>query len=62
MGINKAIKEFTDIEIILFGKEQEIQQYLEPNARVEIVHTDEKIEGTDEPVRAVRRKRMRQWF
>ncbi|MBL5831794.1 phosphate acyltransferase PlsX [Heyndrickxia sporothermodurans] len=57
LGINKAIKEFTDIEIILFGKEQEIQQYLEPNARVEIVHTDEKIEGTDEPVRAVRRKK-----
>lgn len=57
LGVNKAIKEFKDIEIILFGKESEIQQYLEPNSRVEIVHTDEKIEGTDEPVRAVRRKK-----
>lgn len=57
LGVNKAIKEFTDIEIVLYGKEQEIKQYLEPNPRVDIVHTDEVIEGTDEPVRAVRRKK-----
>ncbi|MCM3237760.1 phosphate acyltransferase PlsX [Heyndrickxia oleronia] len=58
LGVNKAIKEFPDIEIILFGKKDEIKQYLEENSRVEIVHTDEVIEGTDEPVRAVRRKKQ----
>ncbi|MGE8204119.1 phosphate acyltransferase PlsX [Heyndrickxia sp. NPDC080065] len=57
LGVNKAIKEFNDIEIILIGKEKEIKQYLENSARVEIVHTDEVIEATDEPVRAVRRKK-----
>ncbi|MES1043018.1 phosphate acyltransferase PlsX [Heyndrickxia sp. FSL K6-6286] len=58
LGVNKAIKEFPDIEIILFGKEDEIKQYLEENPRVEVVHTDEVIEGTDEPVKAVRRKKQ----
>ncbi|GIN37567.1 phosphate acyltransferase PlsX [Heyndrickxia oleronia] len=58
LGVNKAIKEFPDIEIILFGKKDEIKQYLEENSRVEVVHTDEVIEGTDEPVRAVRRKKQ----
>lgn len=58
LGVNKAIKEFPDIEIILFGQEDEIKQYLEENPRVEVVHTDEVIEGTDEPVKAVRRKKQ----
>lgn len=61
LGVNKAIKEFPDIEIILFGKEDEIKQYLEENPRVEVVHTDEVIEGTDEPVKAVRRKNKPPW-
>ncbi|MGE6258714.1 phosphate acyltransferase PlsX [Heyndrickxia sporothermodurans] len=57
LGVNKAIKAFPDIEVTLFGKEQEINNYLERSSRVEVVHTDDVIEGTDEPVRAVRRKK-----
>lgn len=57
LGVNIAIKEYKDIEIILYGKETEIKKYLEINERVKIVHTDEVIEATDEPVRAVRRKK-----
>ncbi|GIN83738.1 phosphate acyltransferase [Heyndrickxia sporothermodurans] len=57
LGVNKAIKAFLDIEVTLFGKEQEINKYLEKSSRVKVVHTDDVIEGTDEPVRAVRRKK-----
>ncbi|KRG13508.1 phosphate acyltransferase PlsX [Lederbergia galactosidilytica] len=57
LGVNRAIEEFTDIECTLFGNEEEINKYVEKNDRIAIVHTDEKIESTDEPVKAVRRKK-----
>ncbi|GAA3323476.1 hypothetical protein GCM10020331_047500 [Ectobacillus funiculus] len=38
-------------------KEEEIRKYLTKEARISILHTDEVIEATDEPVRAVRRKK-----
>ena len=57
LGTNRALEEFPDLEIVLFGKEQEIKQYLKASDRVKIVHTDEVILGTDEPVKAVRRKK-----
>ncbi|KHD86171.1 phosphate acyltransferase PlsX [Heyndrickxia ginsengihumi] len=57
LGINRAIKQFQDVEFTLYGDENKIKQYLEPTTRVEIIHTDEVISGTDEPVRAVRRKK-----
>lgn len=58
VGAEKAAKEFTDITIVLYGKEQEIRKHLQeglPN--IEIVHTDEKIESDDDPVRSIRRKK-----
>jgi glycerol-3-phosphate acyltransferase PlsX len=57
LGVNKAIKEFKDIEVTLYGDQQQIMQYLEADPRVEVIHTEEVIEATDEPVRAVRRKK-----
>ncbi|MBS4172481.1 phosphate acyltransferase PlsX [Bacillus sp. FJAT-49736] len=57
LGVNKAIGQFTDIEIMLYGDEKQINQYLQPNARIQVIHTDEVISGSDEPVRAVRRKK-----
>jgi phosphate acyltransferase len=57
LGVNKAIKEFPDVDILLFGVESQINQYLDTNSRVKVIHTDEVITGTDEPVRAVRRKK-----
>lgn len=62
LGTNRALEEFPDLEIVLFGKEQEIKQYLKASDRVKIVHTDEVILGTDEPVKAVRRKKIHPWF
>ncbi|MGV3465747.1 MAG: phosphate acyltransferase PlsX, partial [Heyndrickxia sp.] len=57
LGVNKAIEAFKDVEILLYGVESQINQYLQPNSRVKVIHTDEVITGTDEPVKAVRRKK-----
>jgi phosphate acyltransferase len=57
LGVKRALKEFNDIEVLLFGDENQIKQYITPVDRLTIVHTDEAIEGTDEPVRAVKRKK-----
>ncbi|UUM62992.1 phosphate acyltransferase PlsX [Streptococcus suis] len=56
-GVNQAIKEFSDIEIQLYGDEAKIKPYLTATERVTIIHTDEKINSDDEPVRAIRRKK-----
>ena len=57
-GVNQAIQEFKDIEVILYGDEAKIKQYLTASERVSIVHTDEKIDSDDEPTRAIRRKKQ----
>ncbi|WP_044337428.1 phosphate acyltransferase PlsX [Rossellomorea aquimaris] len=57
LGVKRALKEFNDIEVLLFGDESQIKQYISPVDRLTIVHTDEVIEGTDEPVRAIKRKK-----
>lgn len=57
VGAIKAIKHFHNLHITLVGDEAQIKNYLSSNERIEIVHTDEVILGTDEPVRAVRRKK-----
>ena len=56
-GVNMALKAFEDITVQLYGDEQSILQYLDPNERVEIIHTPEKIDSDDEPVKAIRRKK-----
>lgn len=57
LGAMKAIQQFKDIQITLIGDEAKIKNYLTNDERIEIIHTDEVILGTDEPVRAVRRKK-----
>lgn len=57
LGALKAIKQFPDLHLTLIGKEEQIRSYLTSEERITIIHTDEVIEGTDEPVRAVRRKK-----
>lgn len=56
-GVNQALATFPDIEIQLYGDETKIKQYLTATDRVTIVHTDEKIDSGDEPVKAIRRKK-----
>ncbi|WLR52305.1 phosphate acyltransferase PlsX [Bacillus tianshenii] len=57
LGAVKAVESFSDIEIVLVGDENEIRKHMQEHNRISIIHTDEKIEATDEPVRAVRRKK-----
>ncbi|MDZ5474376.1 phosphate acyltransferase PlsX [Bacillus sp. 31A1R] len=57
LGAMKAIQAFPDLHIILVGNETDILAHLTNEDRITIVHTDEVILATDEPVRAVRRKK-----
>ena len=57
LGALKAIDTFSDVEITLVGDENKINQYVKDRNRISIIHTEEVITGTDEPVRAVRRKK-----
>ena len=57
LGALKAIDAYSDVEITLVGDENKINQYVKDRNRISIIHTDEVITGTDEPVRAVRRKK-----
>ena len=56
-GVYEALEAFTDIEIQLFGDENKLASLITQHERLTIIHTDEVIEGTDEPVRAIRRKK-----
>lgn len=56
-GVMSAVKVFPTIEFTLVGNEQEISKYLTDTHHVSIIHTVDVIEATDEPVRAVRRKK-----
>lgn len=56
-GAMKAVEAFSDIHITLVGDEAKINEYLTNQERISILHTTEVILGTDEPVRAVRRKK-----
>ncbi|MCR2820755.1 phosphate acyltransferase PlsX [Lederbergia panacisoli] len=57
LGINRAVQDFSDTEFLLFGDEEKIKRYLSTDKNVQIIHTTEKIEATDEPVKAIRRKK-----
>jgi phosphate acyltransferase len=57
LGALKALETFQDLNIILVGNENKIKEYAKDHNRMTIIHTEEVITGTDEPVRAVRRKK-----
>lgn len=56
-GSMAAIKKYQDIEIVLVGDEEKIKEFLTDDTRISIIHTEEKIESTDSPVTAIRRKK-----
>ncbi|MXQ49667.1 phosphate acyltransferase PlsX [Streptococcus pneumoniae] len=56
-GVNRAIQDFSDIEIQLYGDEAKIREHLTASERVTIVHTNEKINSDDEPAKTIRRKK-----
>lgn len=57
-GVMLAKKEFPTIEFQLYGKENEIREYVTDDTNIVIIHTDEKITSEDEPVKAIRRKKQ----
>ncbi len=57
LGINRAIQQFSDLEMLVFGNAEQIEKDLEQKERIHVIHTEEMIEATDEPVRAVRQKK-----
>ncbi len=57
-GVNQALLDFPDIEIILYGDENKIAQYVTRSDRLRVVHTDEKINSEDEPAKAIRKKKQ----
>ena len=61
-GILMAAKEFNDLEFLLFGDESKIRKALgdqyTDGGKIKIVHTTEKIDSDDEPVKAIRRKKQ----
>lgn len=57
LGAMQAVEAFPDLHIILVGDENRIKETLTGHERITVIHTTEVILGTDEPVRAVRRKK-----
>ncbi|MFB1081146.1 phosphate acyltransferase PlsX [Jeotgalibacillus sp. JSM ZJ347] len=56
-GAVQAAAENPSLTIKLYGDEKQIQPLLNQEKNIEVIHTDEIILSTDEPVRAVRRKK-----
>ncbi|ALS78252.1 phosphate acyltransferase PlsX [Planococcus kocurii] len=56
-GVYKALAEFTDVEIQLFGHQEKMQEFLKEHDRLTIVHCEEVITSEDDPVRSVKRKK-----
>jgi glycerol-3-phosphate acyltransferase PlsX len=56
-GVLQAVHTYSDLTFTLVGDEKKIIPLLTSKDRIEIIHTEEVIEATDEPVRAVRRKK-----
>ncbi|MBM7578462.1 phosphate acyltransferase PlsX [Jeotgalibacillus terrae] len=56
-GAVKAAAEQPSLTIRLYGDENKIKPLLNSESNIEVIHTNEMILSTDEPVRAVRRKK-----
>lgn len=56
-GVKQALESFSDVEILLYGQQDKIDEYIKPQDRLTIIHCAEVIESEDDPVRSVRRKK-----
>lgn len=57
----RAVQTFPELEVTLIGNEEQIRPHLTNTTRLTVIHTTEKIEDTDKPTTAVRRKKRHQW-
>lgn len=56
-GVKQGLEAFSDVEILLYGQQDKIDEYIKPQDRLTIIHCAEVIESEDDPVRSVRRKK-----
>ncbi|WP_088005895.1 phosphate acyltransferase PlsX [Indiicoccus explosivorum] len=56
-GVQRALQEFPELEVVLFGREEEMKPYIENHERLSVIDCAEVIEAEDDPVRSVRRKK-----
>ncbi|MET3682100.1 glycerol-3-phosphate acyltransferase PlsX [Alkalibacillus flavidus] len=58
-GAMQAVSHYDQLEIILYGDEEQIKPFLTSNTdRIAIHHTTEKVENDDEPARVARKKKQ----
>lgn len=57
-GTLLAAKAFPDLEFVLVGDREQLSPLVGDASHIDILHTTEKIEGTDAPVKAVRSKKQ----
>ncbi|MDR0690794.1 MAG: phosphate acyltransferase PlsX [Streptococcaceae bacterium] len=57
-GVMKAQQNFPDLHFQFYGKEDDIRKYIKNETNITIVHTDEKINANDEPVKSIRTKKQ----
>lgn len=61
-GALLALEQIPNLEIQLYGQQDKLEPFLKQHDRLTIIHCEEIVEGTDDPARAVRRKRILQWL
>ncbi|MFT8871150.1 MAG: phosphate acyltransferase PlsX [Sporolactobacillus sp.] len=57
-GILQAVRTDAELSVLLVGDSAQLKPLVGEEPRIEILHTTEKIEGTDAPVQSVRRKKQ----
>ncbi|WP_125704411.1 phosphate acyltransferase PlsX [Lacticaseibacillus daqingensis] len=57
-GVERARNEMPACEFLVYGDEAKVRPLIQDDTRITLVHTTEKVESTDEPVRAIRRKKQ----
>ncbi|MGN4126237.1 phosphate acyltransferase PlsX [Lysinibacillus sphaericus] len=56
-GALLALNQIPNLEIQLYGQQEKLEPFLKMHNRLTIVHCEEVVGGTDDPARAVRRKK-----
>ncbi|GAB7232479.1 phosphate acyltransferase PlsX [Facklamia hominis] len=56
-GVKQALATYSDIEITLFGPQEELMSKFDDLTRLVIVDASEKITGEDDPVKTIRKKK-----
>ncbi|MET4559218.1 phosphate acyltransferase PlsX [Lysinibacillus parviboronicapiens] len=56
-GALLALNQIPNLEIQLYGQQDKLEPFLKMHDRLTVVHCGEVVEGTDDPARAVRRKK-----